>query len=371
MAVSGSPTSQKTIIDVLEEQLGGDLSEVSLHDLAPAAIESLATEVGRFYQAWGAPTGDADEMRIYSGGWIARNFLGDNRQYLLTSLLYAPSVVIHDPIAEWFDPHRQHLEGLPGIPSGTRNPNGQPTMTIASDELTLLKGSGFYVAGDRAAATREFLAQVLPALVELAPLIRSGVVLPVPELSIVRALRAQLAAAVRVDTRDNDLRALIKQLNEQGTPPARSNSIRGLEVVPGDGVAAGHEAQAIVQNPAFYFEKTLAIASHLAARYVPPSVADAALLEYRLRQLDKEIRSNSNWNVELRIIPALVHSELPFFENLDASLLLKIRNDEEAFAAWRMNLRNAVRKIETLPSEGSTFEQEAQDVLALAAELIA
>ncbi len=86
------------------------------------------------------------------------------------------------------------------------------------------------------------------------------------------------------------------------------------------------------------------------------------MLEYRLQQLGQQLRSKSNGNVELRLVPALACSELPFFEDLDPALLLRIRNDEAAFADWRAELRNTVRMIETLPSEGATFEEEARDV---------
>jgi hypothetical protein len=43
--------------------------------------------------------------------------------------------------------------------------------------------------------------------------------------------------------------------------------------------------------------------------------------------------------------------------------MLAIRENESAFAEWRTELRNTVRLIEALPSEGTTFEAEARDVL--------
>ncbi len=80
---------------------------------------------------------------------MARNFGDANRGYLLTSLLYAPVVVIHDPIAEWFDSSRPNLKGLPGIPSASKRVAGGPAMVVAGDELTLLGGRGYYASRDR------------------------------------------------------------------------------------------------------------------------------------------------------------------------------------------------------------------------------
>ncbi len=120
------------------------------------------------------------------------------------------------------------------------------------------------------AETRAFLAAELPVLAELAPLVRSGVVVAIPEVTIIHRLVEQLASAARSDVRDQPLRELVDRLNNEGTPPARSNHVRGGELTPPGGVAPGHEARAAVQNPAFYLEKTLAIAESARARYIPP-----------------------------------------------------------------------------------------------------
>jgi hypothetical protein len=53
--------------------------------------------VNKFYGGWTAPPLTDDELRVYSGGWIAGNLEGvEPRQYLFTSLVYAPTVIIHD-----------------------------------------------------------------------------------------------------------------------------------------------------------------------------------------------------------------------------------------------------------------------------------
>lgn len=356
---------ERTIVDILDEVLDGELTASAAAKLSPVEIEQLAELVNQLYASWSPPDDPAnDDLSIYSGGWIARGFLGHGHQYLLTSLLYAPSVVIHDPVAEWFDRDRRNLSGLPGIPSAQRNTGGGPAMIVGADEATLLKGNGYYVGDDRVERSRQYLGEVIPALGELAPLIRAGVVRPIPEVKLLHSLTNELHSAVRADVRDNGLRVKISELVTAGTPPARSNLIRGLEIEPTGGVAPGHEARAIVQNPAFYFEKTLALADASRARYIAPAAADAAMLEYRLAQLGVRLAAKTNSNMELRLMPALVGSELPFFADLDARLLLRIREDESAFEAWRAELRTVVRTIEAMPSDGPEFEQEARDVLS-------
>jgi hypothetical protein len=198
---------------------------------------------------------------------------------------------------------------------------------------------------------------------DIAPLIRSGVIILVPELTLVWRHQQQLLAATRFDTRDAELGELITGLNEAGDPPPWSNLVRGALVTPSGGVAKGHELQNLVQGPAYYFHKTMAIASDLNADYVPLAGSDSALLMYRLRQLGKSLDAQTNHNVTLKLLPGLASAELPFLQELDPRLLLAIREDEGAFEDWRRELRDTVRLIRSLPSDGEEFEAEARDVL--------
>ena len=80
---------QRTIVDVLKDVLGSDWTAERVEVLSASEIEHLAVQVADLYAGQYAPADD-DAMRVYSGGWVARNFGDANRPYLLTSLLYAP-----------------------------------------------------------------------------------------------------------------------------------------------------------------------------------------------------------------------------------------------------------------------------------------
>jgi hypothetical protein len=351
-----------TTLDLLDRALGGDVTARRVERLTDAEIDALAEAVADASEHWEAPEPD-QEFRVYSGGWVAKPY-GEALSQLFTSLLYAPSVVVHDPIAEWFDPHRGRFDSLPGIPSGQRNLDGRPSMVVVGGEPIQFNATGFYRReGDRYDATREELARSVPALAGVAPLIRSGVMVLVPELTLVWRHQRQLLDATRFDTRDAELGELISRLNVAGDPPPWSNLVRGALVTPSSGVARGHELQHLVQGPAYFFHKTMAIASDLNADYVPLAGADSALLMYRLHQLGKRLDTQTNHNVTLKLLPGLASAELPFLQELDPRLLLAIREDEGAFADWRAELRDTVRVIRSLPSDGQEFEAEARDVL--------
>ena len=350
-----------TTLDLLDQVLGGDLTARRVEALTDAEIDTLAAAVADSSARWEPPEPD-QELRVYSGGWVAKPY-GDALSHLFTSLIYAPSVVVHDPVAEWFDRHRGRFDSLPGIPGSQRNLGGR--MVVVTGEPIQFNATGFYVReGDRYDATRQELARLVPALADIAPLVRSGVVVLIPELTLVWRHQQQLLAATRFDTRNGaELGDLISRLNEAGDPPPWSNLVRGAQVTPTAGVARGHELQNLVQGPAYFFHKTMAIASDLNADYVPLAGSDSALLMYRLRQLGKRLDTQTNLNVALRLLPGFASAELPFLQELDPRLLLAIREDEEAFSDWRGELRDTVRLIRSLPSDGEEFEVEARDVL--------
>jgi hypothetical protein len=168
-------------------------------------------------------------------------------------------------------------------------------MVVTGGEPIIFNSTGFCrrPEDDRYEVTRQELAQTVPAAGAMAPLIRSGAVVLVPELTIVKKRQRQLLAAARNDTRDEDLGRLITRLNEEGDPPPWANQVRGLAVTPTGGVPERYQLQDLVQGPAYYFHKTMAIAAELSADYLPPAGAEAALLVHRLEQLglpDRESR---------------------------------------------------------------------------------
>ncbi len=349
-------------LDLLDQILDGDLTARRVDALTDAEIDTLAEVVADASARWQPPEPD-DEFRVYSGGWVAQPY-GHALNNLFTSLVYAPSVVVHDPVAEWFDPHRGQFDSLPGIPSRQRNLDGRPSMVLVGGEPVQFNATGFHRRqGDRYDVTRQELAKLVPALGDIAPLVRSGVIVLVPELTLVWRHQQQLLAATRFDTRDTKFGELITRLNEAGDPPPWSNLVRGALVTPASGVARGRELENLVQGPAYYFHKTMAVASDLNADYVPLAGSDSALLMYRLHQLGKRLDTEANHNVTLKLLPALASAELPFLQELDPRLLLAIREDEGAFEDWRRELRDTVRLIRSLPSDGEEFEAEVRDVL--------
>jgi hypothetical protein len=355
MTQSGANASRgATIVDLLENALG-ELSTERAGSLSPDELEGLAEVVNAFYDAWDVPVLESDDLRVYSGGWIAGNPQSeDARQYLYTTLLYAPSVVIHDPIAEWFDPDRERLESPPPIRAATGG------IEVQGAETQLRRADGYFVFRGEPERSRVYLTQAVRIIAELAPLIRCGIVIPIPQWRLVQRRQGSMLSAVRHDVRDEVLAALIATAVDD--PPPRTDQIRGLDVTPSGGVLPSDVIRAVVQNPSYFLAKTLALADATSSRYLPPAAIDAALLDHRLGKLGEELRRKS---IDLQVVAGLAAAELPFLGSLDASTIVSIRQSGDvAFADWRAELRNTARTIEASPSDGDVFVTESREVIA-------
>jgi hypothetical protein len=344
-------TNPPTVIDVLENALG-ELSADRIALIGTAELDDLADGVNAFYDAWRTPELEEGDLRIYSGGWIAGNPESDEaRQYLYTSLLYAPSVVIHDPIAEWFYPDGDRLES----PAPIRGVQGG--IEVQGAEPHLLRATGYYVLRDDPDRSRTFLAGAIGGLTALGSLIRQGIVVPIPAWQIVREQQKAILASVRHDVRDDALARLIDEANES---PPRTDRIRGAEISPPGGVVTDDTQRAVVQNPSYYLNKTLALSEATSSKYIPPAAIDATLLEHKLKRVGDELRRR---DIDLHVVAALGSLDLPFMRSLEPAVIASIRRDESAFEDWRATLRMTVRAIESNPSEGDRFAREARDVL--------
>src|SRR5262245_36878350 len=119
----------------------------------------LGDEVRRFARSYTPPKLETAKFPIYLGGWPSANFFAaDNGQLILSSLLYCGQVVAKDPISDWFTMERYQNERMMAGRSGFLDDQGKPNV----------------------AGTRRFMANVIPALIELRPLIESATIVLVP-----------------------------------------------------------------------------------------------------------------------------------------------------------------------------------------------
>ena len=351
-----------SVVDVVENTWSLSIAEASefARTADRMAFEQLNEAVNDFYAVYEAPRPDGDEYRVSFGGWIANNLTPEHLAYLRSSLLYADSTVIYDPIAAWFYPRRDELQALPSI----KYANG---LEIQSSEPAMLQGDGHHAPELDEERERQHIVHGLHVLAELAPLIRSSLVIPLNHLELMRRVQEGVISAVRHDLRDAGFTGLIE--NPIDLPPPRSDQIRGMEVSAGVAVRPEDRLREISQNSAYYLNKTIALAAESGSRYVPPAATDWRLYEYRLDKLGAELRGSAK--LDLTVIGSLQTSELPYLADVSTDQILKVRQNEAPLEDFRRLLRRAVRQLETSPQEGDAFASEAKAVLADSLEPVA
>jgi hypothetical protein len=105
---------ERTVVDVLRDVIGPDLSACRVAELTVDEIAALADAVQMHYQNWRAPEGA--DLRVDLGGWVGGHFAApETREVLTTMLLYADQVVLHDPLADWFCAERSRLRPLDAV----------------------------------------------------------------------------------------------------------------------------------------------------------------------------------------------------------------------------------------------------------------
>ncbi|SCL14929.1 hypothetical protein GA0074694_0977 [Micromonospora inyonensis] len=287
-------------------------------------------------------------LRLYSGTGVAAAWLNQElRDYLFSSLLYYPSVVVHDPLAVRADRRRGDLL----FPPPPRTKNGWEFSSSEVMQLALA-GNDPRDYGE----IRALLEAFLPVCADLAPLFRSGVIVPVAPWKIARQRQQAILAAVRHDVRDSYF--VESARNPMDELPAVSDVFRASPIQLNSGLWRGaDEIKAVAQDPSYFLNRTLAIADTLGARYVPTTLTDQRLFEAKLGQLPGR-------NFDMAINRALTSAPLPFFRNLDTSTLLNIRTNEESFEEWRSDLRNTIRTIEASVGEEKRFALEAREILS-------
>ncbi len=343
-----------SIIDVLHGVIGQDLSAERVNDLTLDEVAELADAVQTHYLDWRPPDGDG--LRVHLGGWIGGNFADASaRSMLATMLLYANEVLIHDPVAEWFSASRDRLRALDPI----RYRNGTK---VQGSEGHLLRIDGWLAHSTDLDRNLHELRWRIPALDSIEPLVRSGAAIPVSHIDLVLALQDQLLSAVRHDMRnDRFVRAVSEPVDLQ---PVTTDFSRGgqLDLAGAGGLLTDKDRRlSVAGNPAYYLNKTLAVAASAGAIYLPPSATDWAIFHARIDAAAVELRRAGE--LDLNVLAALHTSELPLLEDLDLATVSRLRNEEGLVEEWRAALRQAARGLQTIPSEGPAFASDSRQLL--------
>jgi hypothetical protein len=350
-----------SVLDTLVNYLDCDVAEI---DKAVAALSSTAPDelvdmLVAFYRRWTAPVRAADEYRASIS----------TQRSVATTLVYASSVAIRDPVADWLQGHFARRVGHQ--PPLKARVSGRVTKSLLG--MHIYSGA-FAPSTKQGPASRLELAALRPAIGSLsrwAELISRGVVLPTPiALHHVPTWSAVLAG---FDSDPERLGGFEFRMADELTPAERRHQR----------ITQGHyEAQVEAQEDAAYRPRLarmspkgrpvdpeieaglnyelLVQASNASCRLTPITQREWAYLEHRVRHGHEQLRRAMR--AELKIVPALLSARLPVFDDLDQKTLLAMRSQSDAFVDWQLQLRRAVRSIESSVCDDD-FPYDARQVL--------
>src|SRR4051794_19706593 len=130
-----------TIFDVLDNfsvSKGG----LDFQTLPGTAIHEFG-EVVRAFSASERAGIEPESDAVYLGGWPSANFWAVGGDFLLTSLLYSPQLLVRDPISDWFSVEktmvRHKMAARPGYWATDGTPNVAATRGFLSGVVPLLE----------------------------------------------------------------------------------------------------------------------------------------------------------------------------------------------------------------------------------------
>lgn len=317
-----------TVLDVIEGFFGAFPTRADVLKLSLAEVEELGELAVQSAEAQPAPK---DPALIYPGGLLGAHWQEPIfRRELSLALLYQPRLLVHDPLAEFF------------FDQVERVPRPRPLRTSAGHIVET--GPDQWVAPHlyrsvraRPDDARNYLARVIESVGELAPLLRSGVVVARSQWPVVLDRATEIATSARHDVRSAVMSAIAKEAAETGTLPVWDN-LRGMHVSLSEPwVAADQPWQ---WHPEFlYLAKTLAIADAAGATYAPMTSDELRLLRAKATILAREA---SRRHVKLEVLQEVASVLLPSAE-MAPSTAVAMRQSDEAFEDWCATLRDIQR----------------------------
>lgn len=337
-----------TVLDVVDAYFHGDSSK-DVSKLSDREIREFGEEVHRFYES---AVFEKSPGAVYLGGWHGGAFslAAPVAQETLRSLLYYESIVIHDPLAEYFRERSPRLPSLKPVRERSKRFSILPTVDGWATSNTI--GNDRHDFG----RVRLNLAVILERLEAMRPAIEAGIVLPRSVWPSVEARVHQLDSSMRHDLNDQGMQGTLAQLIEDGEPPLSWDHLRGASLVPEAGLFPGDE-RLLGQAPFLYLAKSLAIADSTGSRYAPYDASDWRIFEAKVA---KTFDSGRDF-VSGELIRSVGDHLLPEF-SLPVKELVSIRKNEEAFEGWRAQMRTLNRDYGHLV--GAELEIAISDSLA-------
>lgn len=282
-----------TILDVIDNFFARD-SEPDVSRIPGRRLYDLGREARRLADAATPPR--VGPGSIYLGGWPSANFWAVSGDLIMSTLLYADSIVVKDPLTDWFSFSQYRVPHLMSSRPGYMDPE---------------------IQAPRIVETRAFLNAIIPALRALRPLVESGAVVFVPSADL------NLRESPSIDSMTRHLMERLVTDTAAYTSRFAAPEITAEDNIRGQFVAAPGDQDASVrrclEHGMRHFAREYVLARSVGATYTAPFRHEQHLCESGL----KAFTSPGD-----RVAKALMTTGLPILANLTPSVVAKVRNDD-------------------------------------------
>ncbi|WP_369134242.1 YecA family protein [Modestobacter sp. I12A-02662] len=293
-----------TVLDVIDNFLTGE-GATEVHRIPGRNLYELGREARRLADA--RTPAQVEPGAIYLGGWPSANFWAVSGDLILSTLLYADSVVVKDPVTDWFSSSQYRVPHVMPTRPGYLDPEaGKPAV----------------------GQTRAFLRSVLPSLLALRPLVESGAII------FTSSHDFNLAASGQIELMTESLMANLVRDVAQYTMDFSPEEIAVEDNVRGMFVAAPGDQEASVvrslEHGMRHFAREYLLATSVGATYTAPFRHERYLCESGLGR---------SLSPSERVTRALMTTELPILTGLTPEIVAKVRRDD-AYEDFRAQLHN-------------------------------
>lgn len=340
-----------SVLDVLEGFFGGVPELEAVRALTLGQVDELGELVTQSAESLALQREGPSELGelVYPGGWLARGWGQELfRVELNCALLYEPRLLIHDPLAEYYFasfntlPKMRSIKGRAG------------SIVYGGPDLWANHGRRVH-RGDDIDGIRADLVRIVRFLVDVEPLIRSGVVALRSQWPTIRRCQRHLMASCIADMASPKMLMAAGTASFEGGLLPRWDNVRGLQVTPPGGLL-NPDDPAQWEPEFFYLAKTLAVADAAGAVYAPASPDELRLLVAKTSAIPAGRRAAPSVPVLREVLSVLVPDL-----TLSPAAAVKIRDSEASFEDWRRSLRDIQREATT--TDEADIEELVEDRL--------
>jgi hypothetical protein len=317
-------TDKIYVFEVLDNFFGST-DYPSIETLSNRRIHELKEHISDFYNSYRITSLGDFQTRLYLGSFLSSPPISiESAPYLASALLSADSIILFDPLHYWFCDEQYQRPRLISSPTGWKTE--QEKLTASHTMKKVLKPN--YTL------TKKYLAQAIPWLSNIRPLVEAGIVVLIPAEQVV------LSEIKTINQFSNGIKARLAPLDKlsdifEPDEITVEDNHKGLFVF-----AGGNRELQIQKSIGIgieHFAKDIIIANATGSLYTAPF-----RWEQHIGKLTLDGFASSDY--EAKIIEGIRNLHLPILSNLSPDMIVKIHQDS-GYSLFRTSLIEALQNV--------------------------